>query len=80
MIFVLQAYIASGQYSKALDDLTKAIEIKPSNKAVFARGVVHLLMEVHAVTLYENAVILERLCFMNLPCLKLAFVFLTILA
>ena len=35
-----------GQYSEAVDDLDKVIELAPTGKALFARGVVHLLLEV----------------------------------
>ena len=36
-----------GQYNEALEDLNKVVELKPNGKALFARGVVHLLLEVN---------------------------------
>ena len=35
-----------GQYNEAIEDLGKVIELKPNGKALFARGVMHLLLEV----------------------------------
>ena len=36
-----------GQYNEAVEDLNKVIDLAPTGKALFARGVVHLLLEVY---------------------------------
>ncbi|XP_045174282.2 tetratricopeptide repeat protein 13-like isoform X2 [Mercenaria mercenaria] len=40
-----EANIALQQYSKAINDLTKVLELKTSSKIQFARGVVYLLLQ-----------------------------------
>ena len=49
-----------GQYSEAVDDLDKVIELAPTGKALFARGVVHLLLEVNkSLTKCHNLIIVN---------------------
>ncbi|KAL4237726.1 Tetratricopeptide repeat protein 13 [Mactra antiquata] len=40
-----EAYIAMGQYNKAITDLSRVLDLKSSNKILFARGVVYLLLQ-----------------------------------
>ncbi|XP_052788997.1 tetratricopeptide repeat protein 13-like isoform X3 [Mya arenaria] len=40
-----EAYLALGKYGLAIEDLSRAIDVKSSSKLLFARGVIYLLLQ-----------------------------------
>ena len=51
--FLFQANLALQKYNAAKEDLSKAIDIKSSDKLLFARGVINLLLQVNGSILFS---------------------------